>query len=228
MSLTVADRRKLNALRNEGYFDSTLLSRRVLAVVKKAADQETRPEWLEAFLMLNASGEGTESECLHQYTPDEDTSVVPLFAMLGRKDPEMSDTTKRVLVCWLRRGLGARVKDIAAEIDVDASAASRVRNNWEWEIRGLLQDAKCLGVTGEDLYMAVTTPHYVPTRLLQRLTELRLSRTENEVIGPAASQYETEIKNAWFDYRVEQGLRGKTPDMPIYPPKWFVKSLISK
>jgi hypothetical protein len=220
------DKRKLRALQQDGYLSSdNPLSKGVLRAVH-AADSDPRPEWLDAFLTMDTDGDGTESERLHHIIPEEDTTTMPLYEMLGRKDPERREATKRILACWLRRGLGARVKDIAAEVDADTSAVSRVRTNWEWELRALLQDALCLNISGEDLYMAVTTPHYEPTRLLQRLAELRAARTNNDAPGPLASQYEQELREAWFDYKIKEGLKGRSPDSyAVNPPRWFVSAL---
>jgi hypothetical protein len=191
------DRRKLRALREDGYLKrDNPLAPNVLATLLTAS--VTRPQWYEAFLDMDASGDGTKSEILNNYVPEEDMTTTPLFQMLGRSDPQATDATKRILACWLRHGLGARVKDIAAEMDVDSSAASRVRTKWEWEIRALLQDARCLGLTGEDLYYAVSTPHYEPTRLLQRLGELRAARSDVGAPGLLAAQYEQELRDAWF------------------------------
>jgi len=222
------DKRKLRALQQDGYLSSdNPLSKGVLRAVH-AADSDPRPEWLDAFLTMDTTGDGTESERLHTYTIEEDMVTIPLYVMLGRNDPERSDTTQRALSCWIRRGLGARVKDVALEIDVDPSTVGKIRLQWEWEIRALLQDAKCLGLTGEDIYLAVTTPHYEPTRLMERILELRIARSAAEAPGPLPGQYEQELREAWFDYRTKQGLKGRSPDMPVYPPRWFVNQLIGE
>jgi hypothetical protein len=221
------DRRQLRALREDGYLKrDNPLAPNVLATLLTAS--VTRPQWYEAFLDMDASGDGTESEQLHTYTSEEDMTSTPLYVMLGRNDPERSDTKQRVLACWIRRGLGSRVKDVAAEVDVDPSATGKIRTQWEHEIRALLQDAKCLGLTGEDIYLAVTIPHYEPTRLMERILELRIARSATETPGPLLGQYEQELRDAWFDYRTKQGLKGRSPDMPINPPRWFVNQLIGE
>jgi transposase-like protein len=226
-TLSPQDKRRLRALKQEGYLsDDNPLSKGVMRAVRAAAAEVPPPEWLNAFLTMDASGDGTESERLHTYNSEEDMTTIPLYVMLGRNDPDRTDTKQRVLACWIRRGLGSRVKDVALELDVAQSTVSELRTQWEWEIRALLQDALCLGLTGEDIYLAVTTPHYEPTRLMERILELRIARSAAETPGPLPSQYEQELREAWFDYRAKQGLKGRSPDMPVHPHRWFINQLV--
>lgn len=223
------DKRKLRALQQDGYLKrDNPLRNEVLATLLIASD--TRPEWYEAFFTMDADGQGSDLE-RHSYTSEGDMqgNTVPLFQMLGRSDDGDGLNNPHILAVIVRRGLGARVKDIAAEVDMDPSTAGKVRVKWEEEIRALLQDARCLNLTGEDLYLAVSTPHYEPTRILQRLKELRAARTNSEAPGPLAAHYEEELRAAWFDYRIKAGLKGHAPDAyGVTPPHWFVNMLIGE
>jgi hypothetical protein len=226
--LSPKDKRKIRHLQKDGYLsDSNPLTGAVMAAVRGAT--EPRQEWLEAFLTLAHDGDVSVREVIH----DEDgvnvtETAPPLFQLLGRFDDGDGCNSPRILACIIRRGLGTRVKDLALELDMDVKRISEVRVKWECEIRALLQDALCLGLTGEDLYHAVTIPDYQPTRLIERITELRKARTDDDVPGVLPGQYEQELRSAWFNYRTRQGLHGRAPDMPVNPPRWFVNMLLSE
>lgn len=218
------DRRKLKALKDDGYLKrENPLTPKVLAALHEASAE--RPAWYDAFFEMAVDGKGSNFERQFTHPRREETAVMPLYQLLGRVDNGDGRNNPRVLACLVRRGLGARVKDIAAEVGMSEVYVREIRNTWEHEIRALLQDARCLGLTGADLYHAVSTPGYEPTRLLERIIDLRKARTDNEAPGVLPGQYEEELKAAWFDYRTKQGLKGRAPDMDVYPPRWFVAQL---
>lgn len=228
MSLSRSDRRKLRVLEEEGYFRCGFRDALMATVIQVARNVEP-PCWLPVFL--------TESNPI----PKEEDLMLPtrvealahehvIYEMLGCGDEKArkdGDHNPRVLAAWLKLGLEAPGKTVAAFCDCDPSQSSRVLSKWRHELAMLLGDAAILGITGEDLYFAASIPGFYPARLLTRLQELRLVRNDN-VGAPSIEAVHDACTEAWFDFRVAMGLRGKSPDLfSVYPPRWFVKEFVS-
>lgn len=222
MSLSRADRRKLARLKAEGYFNNynPLTSRVVKEVVVAARADTERPGWLDVFLNEDSGGEENSLE------QGGITSVSPVehsvFRLFGRSsDLHSKYRNPRVLLSWIRYGLGHSPASIANLCDVSQGFASQVRLVWEGEIRSLLEEAACLRLTGEDIYFACSDG-IPPKRLLERLSELRMAR--GSAGGMLRSEFETWIKQEWAEYK---RLYPGKHEMD-FPPRWFVEHLCNE
>jgi len=215
------DKRKLRALQQDGYLSSdNPLSKGVLRAVH-AADSDPRPEWLEAFLTLAVdASEAVETPATaEEWILDKATDEHAVFALFGRAEIGSRARAPHVLRQWLRQGLSASPASVAAACDVAVSWASEVRSVWEDELRALLQEAACLGLNGEDLYAACNPVLPYPTRLIERLNELREARGAKG--GMLRKEFERWLKSQWDEYKRRNQSKWDTD----YPPRWFIRQI---
>jgi len=197
---------------------------RILALLREHLDTSVvQPvSWAEAWITMDATGTGNDRELpLFETAQPSDASAI--FMLLGRDDddPKAGNRTPAVVANWVRMGLSAKGIDVAVASDVSAAQASRVRTAWEEDIRSLLADAACIGLTGQEIYDAVTIPGYFPEHITNRLVALRESR--EDALVPTA---EEEIRDAWRSFRENASRQGLAPDhFDVDPPHWFVKRI---
>jgi len=221
--LSPKDKRKIRQLQKDGYLsDSNPLTGAVMAAVRGAT--EPRQEWLEAFLTLAHDGAESEDDNpaiaeewkVDNATDDNDA----VFKLMGRSDKrQRSLRNSAVIRQWIRNGLNAPTTLIGQLCDVSHQYASSVREEWGDEIRALLQEAACLHLSGEDLYYACDPTLSVPTRLIERLKELREARGTKG--GMLRREFDTWLKNQWFEYRQRNPSKWDTD----HPPRWFLRQI---
>lgn len=223
--LSNEDKNRLRKLRDEGYLSNTNpLTAEVLVTVVYAADETPRPEWLDVFLTMEAgSAEDHETEPLtaEEWLVNAQTDADSVFALMGRSEPEKIRKLRSTAVIrqWIRQGLSASPSAVAKACDVSQPRATQVRNEWGDEIRALLQEAACLGLNGEDLYLACNPALPPPTRLIERLRELREARGSKG--GMLRQEFDTWLRQQWFEYRQRNPSKWDTD----YPPRWFIEQL---
>lgn len=221
MSFSLSDWKKLYTLDYEGYFKGDV-GKATWARVMNSANEDPRAEWLEAFLsgVIEAEAEHFTAEVWLL-----EASEGSVFALFGRAEPVAQlrgDYNAEVVRHWIRYGLNAKVIDIAQRCDVSHQYASKIRDQWSDEIRSLLQEANCLGLTGEDLYYACDPRGEPPRQLIQRLRELRDARGSKG--GMLRSEFERWIKAEWFAYKQRTGSKYNSE----WPPTWFLQTLTSE
>lgn len=222
MALSNAERRAIEALRQERYFEGQL-GRTVEAIVHYVGGSDTRPEWFSAYLEMSASGlDYTHEDIYPAEVSTLDRAEDSVFALFGRAETDIPTNTHgaaKVLLTWLLCGLSAKAGEVASRCDVTTRYANKLRDEWGDEIRALTQDAACIGLSGEDLYHACV--HGFPARLVERLRELRQARGSSG--GMLRKEFERFVKQKWAEHKQRANGRFESE----WPPSWFVKSLTS-
>jgi hypothetical protein len=183
----------------------------------------TRPQWYEAFFTLAVDGsEEVETPALAEAWKVEQSTAEEhdVFALFGRSEKPRALRATAVIRQWLKQGLNASPSSVARAADVSQPRASQVREEWGDEIRALLQEAKCLGLSGEDLYNACNPTLPVPTRLIERLRELRDARGSQG--GMLRQEFDRWLKAQWDEYKQRNQSKWDTD----YPPRWFIEQIV--
>jgi len=218
------DKRQLNALRQDGYFTAdNPLTKKALLELRNAS--ESRPQWYEAFMDMPSTGVeempivGTDETELIEYaeTWTLDRAEGSVFALFGRDEIVNQVKDPKVIREWIKQGLGVTSEQVARTCDVSPQWARKVRDDWGDEIRALLQEAACLGLSNSDLYTACDPALPVPMRLLQRLRELREARGSKG--GMLRQEFDRWLKSQWLAYKQRFQNKWDTD----YPPSWFIK-----
>jgi len=220
MAFTSQEWKKLYALDYEGYFEGSV-GRAAWTKVMQEADIEPRTPWFLSFL---EGVEPIDTEIVLAEVWALERAEGSVFALFGRAEPvrkfHSDAVSTEVVRQWLRYGLETSPTVIAARCDVSQPYASQMRDRWGDEIRALLQEGQCLGLTGEDLYFACDPKDDVPIQLIRRLRELRTARGSQG--GMLRQEFERWIKVEWFSYKQRTNTRYDSE----WPPSWFVKDLV--
>jgi hypothetical protein len=216
------DNRKLNNLREEGYLSpKNPLTPQVLTALYSAG--EPRPEWVDAFLNDACDASEPEAPEVTYHAEDDmlEDAQFSVFALFGRDimPRQLAARDTKVIRQWLKLGLDAKTTEVARACDVAHQFASDIRQRWGDEIRALTQEAGCLGVTGEDLFMHSDPTLPPPMRLIERLKELRVARGNKG--GMLRKEFETWLKSQWDAYK--RRYPGKWDQ--VHPPSWFVQQI---